>query len=242
MNKKYKIAVMGESNVDKTVFFGSYFHQATDLGKAKYTVAIKSQDSDDKITEIITQLFEKRQVIERTDVRVDFSFSVDALGMDIELLYLPGGFTTNRNYWDDESVRKDLQDADGALFFISSYEALRNYAEAKGRVTEESSRLQQEIRNVLDNSSLISLVTSKVNDIPNIARKNFDARPDFLTLGENLTENFTELGENLRWPGRNEGYIFLTMIWRRSHELRSRKKYHERKHIDARYEGTKDFI
>ncbi len=45
------------------------------------------------------------------------------------------------------------------------------------------------------------------NDIPGIARKNSDSRPDFLTLGENLTENFTAYGENLRWPGRNEGYI-----------------------------------
>lgn len=130
MNKKYKIAVMGESNVGKTVFFGSYFHQATDLGRSKYTVAIKSQDSDDKITEIITQLFEKRQVVAGTDVRVDFSFSVDALGMDIVLSDLPGGFTTNRNYWDDEAVRKDLQDADGALFFISSYDVINNPAEA----------------------------------------------------------------------------------------------------------------
>ena len=131
MNKKYKIAVMGESNVGKTVFFGSYFHQATDLGRAKYTVAIKNQDSDDKITEIITQLFDKRQVVAGTDVRVDFSFSVDALGMDIELSDLPGGFTTNRNYWDDESVRKDLQDADGALFFISAYDVMNNITEAQ---------------------------------------------------------------------------------------------------------------
>ena len=45
------------------------------------------------------------------------------------------------------------------------------------------------------------------NDIPGIARKNSDSRPDFLTLGENLTEKFTACGENLRWPGRNEGYI-----------------------------------
>ena len=130
MNKKYKIAVMGESNVGKTVFFGSYFHQVTDLSKGKYPVAIKSQASDDKITEIITQLFDKRQVVAGTDVRVDFSFSVDSLGMDIELADLPGGFTTNRNYWDDEEVRKDLQNADGALFFISAYDVINNPSEA----------------------------------------------------------------------------------------------------------------
>lgn len=121
---------MGESNVGKTVFFGSYFHQATDLGRSKYTVAIKSQDSDDKITEIIKQLFIERKIVPGTDVRVDFSFSVDKLGMDIELVDLPGGFTTNRNYWDDESVRKDLQDADGALFFISGYDLINKPAEA----------------------------------------------------------------------------------------------------------------
>ena len=130
VNKKYKIAVMGESNVGKTVFFGSYFHQSTDMGRAKYTVAIKSQESDDKITEIITQLFEKRQVVAGTDVRVDFSFSVDALGMDIELADLPGGFTTNRNYWDAEEVRKDLQDADWVLFFISADDVINRPAEA----------------------------------------------------------------------------------------------------------------
>ena len=39
LNRKYKIAVMGESNFGKTVLFGSYFHQ---------------------ITEIITQLFDKK--------------------------------------------------------------------------------------------------------------------------------------------------------------------------------------
>ena len=130
MNKKYKIAVMGESNVGKTVFFGSYFHQVTDLSKGKYPVAIKSQSSDDKITEIITQLFDKKQVVAGTDVRVDFSFSVDSLGMDIELADLPGGFTTNRNYWDDEEVRKDLQNADGAFFFISAYDVINNPSEA----------------------------------------------------------------------------------------------------------------
>ena len=130
MNRKYKIAVMGESNVGKTVFFGSYFHQITDLSKGKYPVAIKSQSSDDKITEIITQLFDKKQVVAGTDVRVDFSFSVDSLGMDIELADLPGGFTTNRNYWDDEEVRKDLQNADGALFFISAYDVINNPSEA----------------------------------------------------------------------------------------------------------------
>lgn len=130
MNRKYKIAVMGESNVGKTVFFGSYFHQITDLSKGKYPVAIKSQSSDDKITEIITQLFDKKQVVAGTDVRVDFSFSVDSLGMDIELADLPGGFTTNRNYWDDEEVRRDLQNADGALFFISAYDVINNPSEA----------------------------------------------------------------------------------------------------------------
>lgn len=50
--------------------------------------------------------------------------------MDIELVDLPGGFTTNRNYWDDEAVRKDLQDADGALFFISGYDLINKPAEA----------------------------------------------------------------------------------------------------------------
>ena len=121
---------MGESNVGKTVFFGSYFHQVTDLGKGKYPVAIKSQSSDDKITEIITQLFDKKEVVAGTDVRVDFSFSVDSLGMDVELADLPGGFTTNRNYWDDEEVRKDLQNADGAFFFISAYDVENKPSEA----------------------------------------------------------------------------------------------------------------
>lgn len=45
------------------------------------------------------------------------------------------------------------------------------------------------------------------NDIPNIARKNSDARSDFLTLAENFTGKFPAYGENLRWPSRNEGYI-----------------------------------
>ena len=121
MSKKYKIAVMGASGVGKTVFFASYFHQVTDIGVGKEhcQIAIKSQETDDKVTEIITQLFQNRTVVKGTDVRVDFSFSVPKLDMDIELFDLPGGFTENRKYWDDESVRKDLQEAKGVLFFIS---------------------------------------------------------------------------------------------------------------------------
>ena len=130
LNKKYKIAVMGESNSGKTVFFGSYFHQATDLGRAKYPVAIKSQNSDQKITQIIKQLFVERKPVPGSDKRVDFSFSVDALEMDIELSDLPGGFTTNRDYWDDEDVRKDLQNADGVLFFISADDVINHPVEA----------------------------------------------------------------------------------------------------------------
>ena len=101
MNRKYKIAVMCDTNVGKTIFFGSYFHQVTDLGRGKYKVAIKSQASDDEITQITTQLFKKKQKVIGTAARIDFSFSVEALSMDIELVDVPGGFTANRDYWDN---------------------------------------------------------------------------------------------------------------------------------------------
>lgn len=46
------------------------------------------------------------------------------------------------------------------------------------------------------------------NDIPDIARKNSEVRPDILILGENSTWKLSSLAENLKWPNRNEGYIF----------------------------------
>ena len=55
-------------------------------------------------------------------------------------------------------------------------------------------------------SKLLELIYC-ANDIPNIARKNSDTRPDFLTFDENLTGKFSAVPENLRWPERNEGYI-----------------------------------
>lgn len=132
MNKKFTVAVMGASGVGKTVFFASYFHQVTDLGfsnledgKKHYQIAIKSQDTDEKLTKIIKRLFEDRNVADPTDTRMDFSFSVPALGMDIKMFDVPGGYTENRYDWEAEGILEDLHEAKGVLFFISAEDLIK---------------------------------------------------------------------------------------------------------------------
>ena len=125
MNRKYKIAVMGATGVGKTVFFGSYFNLVTNLGKGSRPIMVKSQSSVNRITELITQLFQKHEVVQGTSERVDFSFSVDSLGMDVELFDIPGGFTQDMDAWVENKILPDLQRADGALFFISGEDLVK---------------------------------------------------------------------------------------------------------------------
>lgn len=125
VNKKYKIAVMGATGVGKTVFFGSYFNLVTTLGKGSRPIMVKSQSSVNRIAELITQLFEKHEVVQGTSERVDFSFSVDSLGMDVELFDIPGGFTQDMDAWVENKILPDLQRADGALFFISGEDLVK---------------------------------------------------------------------------------------------------------------------
>ena len=125
MNKKYKIAVMGATGVGKTVFFGSYFNLVTNLGRGTRPIMVKSQSSVNRITELITQLFKKHEVVQGTSERVDFSFSVDSLGMDVELFDIPGGFTQDMDAWVENKILPDLQRADGALFFISGEDLVK---------------------------------------------------------------------------------------------------------------------
>ena len=60
-----------------------------------------------------------------TSERVDFSFSVDSLGMDVELFDIPGGFTQDMDAWVENKILPDLQRADGALFFISGEDLVK---------------------------------------------------------------------------------------------------------------------
>lgn len=125
MNKKYKIAVMGATGVGKTVFFGSYFNLVTNLGRGNRPIMVKSQSSVNRIAELITQLFQKHEVVQGTSERVDFSFSVDSLKMDVELFDIPGGFTQDMDAWVENKILPDLQRADGALFFISGEDLVK---------------------------------------------------------------------------------------------------------------------
>ena len=126
MNKKYKIAIMGETKVGKTVFLASYFYQAFS-GRVKYPVIIKNQKTDDEIRRIINRLFSEHKKVEGTQERIDFSFSIDSLGMDIELFDLEGGFTSNRDNWDIHEVSDDLASADGLMLFISGYDVMNDH-------------------------------------------------------------------------------------------------------------------
>ena len=213
MSKKYKIAVMGASGVGKTVFFASYFHQVTDIGVGKehYQIAIKSQETDDKVTEIITQLFQNRTVVKGTDVRVDFSFSVPKLDMDIELFDLPGGFTENRKYWDDESVRKDLQEAKGVLFFISG-EDLVNRPDVALKVNRAFTDAISEIRkhtggDIKGRADVpICFILTKGDAIPNETegtltpriRALIEAAEESQEQGNWLARTFFEKGKNVK--------------------------------------------
>lgn len=149
MNKKYKIAVMGATGVGKTIFFGSYFNLVTHLGKGNRPIVVKSQSSVNRITELITQLFQKHEVVQGTSERVDFSFSVDSLGMDVELFDVPGGFTQDMDAWVEQKILPDLLRADGVLFFLSGEDIVNHpervlkdnmvFASAISRIREHKS-------------------------------------------------------------------------------------------------------
>ncbi len=174
MNKKYKIAVMGATGVGKTVFFGSYFNLVTNLGRGSRPIMVKSQSSVNRITELITQLFQKHEVVQGTSERVDFSFSVDSLGMDVELFDIPGGFTQDMDAWVENKILPDLQQADGALFFISG-EDLVKYPE---RVLKDNIVFARAISEIREHKSgdlkgrsdvPISFIFTKGDTIPDVS-------------------------------------------------------------------------
>ena len=174
VNKKYKIAVMGATGVGKTVFFGSYFNLVTNLGRGSRPIMVKSQSSVNRITELITQLFEKHEVVQGTSERVDFSFSVDSLGMDVELFDIPGGFTQDMDAWVENKILPDLQRADGALFFISG-EDLVKYPEKASTdnmvFTNAISKLREHKSGDLKGRSdvPISFIFTKGDTIPDVS-------------------------------------------------------------------------
>ena len=174
MNKKYKIAVMGATGVGKTVFFGSYFNLVTNLGRGSRPIMVKSQSSVNRITELITQLFQKHEVVQGTSERGDFSFSVDSLGMDVELFDIPGGFTQDMDAWVENKILPDLQQADGALFFISG-EDLVKYPE---RVLKDNIVFARAISEIREHKSgdlkgrsdvPISFIFTKGDTIPDVS-------------------------------------------------------------------------
>lgn len=148
MNRKYKIAVMGATGVGKTVFFGSYFNLVTNLGRGTRPIMVKSQSSVNRIAELITQLFQKHEVVQGTSERVDFSFSVDSLGMDVELFDIPGGFTQDMDAWVENKIQPDLEQADGALFFISGEDLVKYPERVPERVLKDNMVFARAISNI----------------------------------------------------------------------------------------------
>ncbi|MBQ7193186.1 MAG: GTPase domain-containing protein [Synergistaceae bacterium] len=123
---KYKIAIMGASGVGKTVFLGSYFNLVSLNAKGKYTIEAKTQDAVKRITKLISDLLlEKRKPLP-TSERIDFSFYVSKLDMDVEMFDLQGGSVSDMDVWDMDKVTDDLTRADGALFFISGEDLVKN--------------------------------------------------------------------------------------------------------------------
>ena len=118
-NNKYKIAIMGATRVGKTIFLGSYFNMVTRLALGKYSIEASKQSSAKRIAALVNQLFDEKKIGPGNSERVDFSFAVSTLNMDIELYDVPGGFTQDINDWEREGIADDLRRADGALFFIS---------------------------------------------------------------------------------------------------------------------------
>ncbi|MBQ8691677.1 MAG: hypothetical protein IJ520_00840 [Synergistaceae bacterium] len=230
MSKKFKISVMGASGVGKTVFFASYFHLLTNVGvstlndgKKHYSITIKSQKTDDKITEIVTPLFEKGVVPQGTDVRVDFSFFVPSLDMDVELIDLPGGFTERRDYWDEKSFQQDLQDekngsirqdlreATGALFFISGEDLIKRPVEAL-KINRVFAYAIEEIRkhndgNVKGRADVpIWFIITKCDAIPDVSEDELRGKIGALLEaahttqedGDWLPKTFFKKGKNVR--------------------------------------------
>lgn len=121
----YKIAIMGASGAGKTIFLGSYFHLASE-GKVRYTIAPISQESVDRMKELHQTLFVRKEPVIGTSERVNMSFSISEPEMEIELYDLRGGDTDDMSSWDAEKITSDLVNADGALFFISGEDLVKN--------------------------------------------------------------------------------------------------------------------
>ena len=102
MSKKYKLALMGAHGVGKTVFLGSYFYITTQRGEGNVSVSIIKQHSVDVIGKIISKIFQEHSVVEGTVERIDLSFDVPKLGMDVEFFDVPGGHTQDMDQWAEQ--------------------------------------------------------------------------------------------------------------------------------------------
>ena len=122
----YKIAIMGATGVGKTIFLGSYFYLAAIEATAKYNIEPLSQEVAKRMKNLSTKLIKDKIIEIGTSERVNFSFAVDTLKMNVELYDIPGGHTTDMDGWAREKILPDLLRADGALFFISGEDLINN--------------------------------------------------------------------------------------------------------------------
>ncbi len=126
-SKKCKLALMGAHGVGKTIFFGSYFYQTTQLGRGCCSISVKKSQSMDAIAQIMKKLFQEHTVVTGTVERIDLSFEASPpLGLDVEFYDVPGGHTQDSKQWVEENILPDLQKAHGVLFFVSAEDALKH--------------------------------------------------------------------------------------------------------------------
>ena len=120
--QKYKLLIIGAWGSGKSTFLGSYFYSTVCRGlHKKYPITI-NENSVRNVHSLVRNLFEK--AVCGTDTFNDMSFRAGS--MEVELFDLPGGYTTDVEYWAN-GVCEKLEDADGALFFISADDVVHNY-------------------------------------------------------------------------------------------------------------------
>ena len=150
---KYKIALLGASGVGKTVFLGSYFNLVSLNAKGKYSIEAKTQKAVQRITDLVKMLIrDKRKPLPNSE-RIDFSFYVSKLDMDVEMQDIQGGSVADMDAWDRDKIMDDMERADGALFFISGEDLVKNPEQTWSD-------------NMVFSTAISVLRTGKIADIP----------------------------------------------------------------------------
>ena len=153
-NRPYRVLILGKSGVGKTYFIGSYFYAARHCldkvsknwkGEIKYHIQAQLGQTEQAIHDLQEGLFEKQPGTQR---KINASFRVDELNMDVVLFDLPGGDTSNEEQMARHNLDKELPWADAVLIFVSAFDAFYDgpHRESLYPVLEHYTRVLTKLR------------------------------------------------------------------------------------------------